>query len=390
MRISSRLQSVTESTTMAIAARAAELRREGKNVISLSAGEPDFDTPPFVAQAGIDAIRGGQTHYTAAAGTPELRQQISLALARDRGLAYRPNEICVTAGTKPAVWLCLLALLEPGERCIVLAPFWVSYPAMVRLAGAEPVIVPCPEDNGFLPREEALERALQEPGVRGIIFNSPCNPTGAVWPRERVAGLVELCARYDVWIVSDEIYDTIHYGNTEIVCPAGLPGGRERTVSINGLSKAFAMTGWRLGWLAAPEPVVDAVLRIQSQAIGNACSISQAAALTALEAERDTATRGMVAAFQERRDFLVSALEELPGMTLHPPAGAFYAFPGVRRLLEARRVDDVRLCQSMLEEIGVAIVPGSAFGEPGHVRFSFAASLEDIREALSRLSDWLE
>jgi aspartate aminotransferase len=375
---------------MAISARAAELRAAGAEVISLAAGEPDFETPAPIAEAGIAAIRAGDTHYTAADGTAALRGAIAKAMARDHGLEYRASEVCVTAGTKSAIALCLLALVEEGDEVIVPAPYWVSYPPLVEMAGGVPRVVETTEDNGFVPTLAQLERTLAEPRVRGILVNSPSNPSGQVWPEERVHALVELCRKHDRWIVSDEIYTRIRYGETRPISPAECPGGRECTAVLNGLSKAFAMTGWRLGWVAGPSKMISAVKSVQSHTIGNPCTISQAAALAALSDEGNALVQVMVDAFRERCDWFVPALQALPGITLRPPEGAFYVFPGVAALCEAHGTDDIGLCKMLLDELQIATVPGTAFGTPGHVRLSFAASLDNLRTAVERLHAWLK
>ncbi len=389
MRISSRIEQVRESTTLAIAARAAELRAAGRNIISLAAGEPDFATPSAASEAGIQAIRNGETHYTPVAGIAPLRKAVSEAIARDYDLNYDPSQICISAGTKPAIWLALTALLEPGDLVVVVAPYWVSYPDIVALAGGEVLLLETDEQNGFVPTQEQLETALGSPGVRGILINSPSNPTGAIWPPERIEQLVAICARRDRWIVSDEIYSELHFDDTRVVSPTQIPGGRERTVLLNGFSKTYAMTGWRMGWLAAPPELVRGVIRAQSQLMGNACSISQAAALEALAPRNRGDVDKMIDAFRKRRAFLIPAVQRIEGFSLHPPSGAFYAFPGVQPLIAARGLaDDVALAKTLLEQTEVATVPGTAFGRPGHIRLSFAASLEDLHEAMERIWRW--
>lgn len=389
VKISSTLQLISESTTLAITARAAELRSSGKDVISLSAGEPDFRTPEIPSRGGIAAIEGGKTKYTAAAGLPELRDAVSRSLARDFGLEYSRAEICITAGTKPAINLSLISLIEIGDPVIVLAPYWVSYPDLVRLAGGEPVILQAREEDEFLPDLDELG-ALLAKGASGVILNSPCNPTGTVWPRERIEALVGLCTQHDAWILSDEIYAQILYDGAEHVSPAQVPGGRERTVVLNGFSKSFSMTGWRIGYLAAPAEFTASVIRSQSQMIGNACTPSQHAAIAALSDEAQAARLQMVEAFTERRAFMVRALPELPGFTLRSPKGAFYLFPGVQRVLDQLGIDDVTLAKRLLDESLLAVVPGSAFGLPGHLRLSFASSIEELRRAVERLHEFLE
>ena len=388
MKISSTLQLISESATLAITARAAELRGAGKDVISLSAGEPDFQTPEIPSLGGIRAIESGKTKYTSAAGLPELRAAVARSLARDFGMDYERNEICITAGTKPAIHLSLLSLLEKGDRVIVLAPYWVSYPDLVRLAGGEPVLLQGHEEDDFLPNEAEIAKLLEE-GASGIILNSPCNPTGTVWPEARIAGLIELCKEHDAWILSDEIYAQILYDGAKHVSPAQLPGGRERTVVLNGFSKAFSMTGWRIGYLAAPEELTHSVIRAQSQMIGNPCTPSQHAAIAALTEDAQPARLQMVEAFTDRRAFMIEALPKLPGFTLRSPEGAFYLFPGVQAALDQLGIDDVELAKRLLDEALLAVVPGTAFGLPGHIRMSFASSIDELRRAVDRLESFL-
>ncbi|PIE23915.1 MAG: aspartate aminotransferase [Planctomycetota bacterium] len=388
MKISSTLALISESTTLAITARAAKLRSEGRDVISLSAGEPDFQTPEIPSQGGIRAIKTGKTKYTAAAGLPLLRAAVARSLARDFGMKYSREEICITAGTKPAIHLSLLSLLEKGDRVIVMAPYWVSYPDLVRLAGGVPLLLQGHEEDDFLPDEAEIAKLFEE-GASGIILNSPCNPTGTVWPRERIASLVQLCEKHDAWILSDEIYGQILYDDAEHVSPAQLPGGRERTVVLNGFSKSFSMTGWRIGYLAAPENLTQSVIRAQSQMIGNPCTPSQHAALAALSEDSQASRLEMVEAFAERRAYMLDAIPKLPGFTLRAPEGAFYLFPGVQGALQKLGIDDVEFAKRLLDEALLAVVPGSAFGLPGHLRVSFASSIDDLQHAVERIESFL-
>lgn len=390
MHISSRLDAISESKTLAITSRAAELRAEGKDIISLSAGEPDFPTPAPIAEAGIQAIRDGKTRYTPVPGIPELRALVAQHLARDYDLDYDASEICVTASVKAGLTLALLGLGEPEDKVILPAPYWVSYPEVVGLSRAIPEILPCSETNGFLPTIPDLEAALSGDGVAGIILNSPSNPSGAVWPESLLEALIEICAEYDCWILSDEIYARVTYDDARYVSPASLPGGKERTIVLNGLSKVYSMTGWRIGYMAAPRELITAVTALQSHALGNPPTISQYAALEALSDRGVDYPNEMLEAFRKRRAWLGNALAKLPGFTLHMPAGAFYMFPGVHAILEARGIDDIELAQELLEEAQVALVPGSAFGAPGHIRFSFAASMDKLQEAIRRIEEWLQ
>jgi len=389
VNISSRFADASESPTLAITQRARELRAAGKQILSLSAGEPDFPTPAAIAEAGIAAIRSGKTRYTAAAGTQSLRDRVSEALARDFGLDYAPREICISASTKPGIFLSLCGILEDGDEVVVPAPYWVSYPEMVRLAGGQAVMLPCHERDGFLPDPERLEAALARPRVRGILWNSPNNPSGAVWPEPRVAELVGMCRRLDRWILADEIYSKIVYDGRH-VSPGAVAGGKDVTVVLGGLSKSYSMTGWRLGWIAGPEHLVGPTIRVQGQLFGNACSISQAAAEVALGDEGSAACREMVAAFAARRDYLLAAIPKVRGLTLYPPDGAFYLFPGCQEILDGLGIDDEQLAVRLLDEAEIAVVPGTAFGAPGHIRLSFAASMETLEQAVARLSEWID
>ncbi|MFQ5504763.1 MAG: pyridoxal phosphate-dependent aminotransferase [Planctomycetota bacterium] len=389
MKISSPFAATAESPTLAITQKAAELSAAGRDIISLSAGEPDCSTPSAAAEAGIQAIRNGNTHYTPSAGIPELRDAICRSLERDFDLSYARHEVCATASTKPAIFLSLCAILEPGDEVVLMVPYWVSYPEMVRLAGGRTVLLSTREEDGFVPRLADLEACLARPRVRAILLNSPGNPAGAVWPKQRTHELVDLCRRHDCWILSDEIYAHILYGTARHLSPAAVEGGRERTVVLNGLSKAYSMTGWRIGFLAGPSELVASVIRVQSHLFGNPCTISQAAAEVALDEDGTACVTEMVAAFSKRRDFLLEQLSSIPELSLHAPEGAFYLFPGVKRLLDRTGGDDLRLAQRLLEEARIAVVPGSAFGAPGHIRLSFAASLEALEEAMRRLKQWL-
>ncbi len=390
MHISSRLDAISESKTLAITSRAAELRAEGKDIISLSAGEPDFATPEPVAEAGIRAIREGKTRYTSVPGMPELRKRVTEHLARDFQLDYDWKEVCITASVKAGLSLALLALAEPGDKVVLPAPYWVSYPEVVGLSRACPEILQCSDANGFIPTVPQLEAALSAEGVRGFILNSPSNPSGAVWSESQLTALVEICAANDVWILSDEIYARVTYEGVPSISPANIPGGKERTIVLNGLSKVYAMTGWRIGYVAAPRELIQAITALQSHALGNPPTISQYAAMEAFSERGVDYPAPMLEAFTERRAWLCQALQNLPGFTLNRPMGAFYVFPGVQAILEERGIDALELARLLLDEAGVAVVPGTAFGAPGHIRLSFAASLEQIQEAMRPIEEWLK
>lgn len=386
LQLSSKARAVEESTTLAISARAGALRAAGKPVISLSAGEPDFGTPEPIRRAGIAAIEGGHTRYTATSGIPALREQGAAWLGRAFGLDLAgAEEVMVTAGAKPALHLAFTTLLEPGDRVLVPAPYWVSYPDLVRLSGGEPVVLPACPDQGFVHTPEQIAAAARENGAKGIVLNFPNNPSGAVPEADWVARVVEACAREDLWILSDEIYGLILYDGARHVSPAAVPGGRDRTIVVTGGTKSHSLTGWRVGLMAGPADVIAAAGRIQSQAIGNTCTISQHACIACVTEDFEDELRTRLASFDERRRFLVETLPKIPGLALEAPRGAFYAFVDARELCAARAQDDVAFCQDLLESVHVAAVPGTAFGCPGFVRLSYAASMDDLREASDRL-----
>jgi aspartate aminotransferase len=384
-----RSRRIEESVTLAIAARAAKLKAAGRDVVSLGAGEPDFPTPESIARAGAEAIEQGRYRYTAASGVPELRAGGAAWFESTFGLDYTPDEVMVTAGAKPALHMALDTIVEPGDRVLVLAPYWVSYPALVRMAGGEPVILEQVPEQGFVHAAAAIDAAVRRHAVRGIVTNFPNNPSGAVPTREQMQALVKVAAAHDLWIVSDEIYALLRYDGAEHVSPAMVPGGRQRTLIVNGFTKSHTLTGWRIGFLAGPAAVIEAASRIQSQVLGNPCTISQHAALAACAEPPFAEVERRLPALDERRRFLCEQIPRLPGLALHPPRGAFYALVDARQLCWDRGLDDLQLCEQLLEEQLLAIVPGSAFGAPGFVRLSYAASMDDLRRAVARLRAFL-
>jgi aspartate aminotransferase len=380
-----RARRIEESPTLAIIGRAARLRAEGKDVIALGAGEPDFPTPEPIAQAGIAAIQQGRTRYTAAAGTAELRQAGADWFRATYGLPFTADEVLVTAGAKPALHMALSTVVEKGDRVLVLAPYWVSYPALVTMADGEPVVLPPVPEDGFVHRAEAIDAAAARTGARGILLNFPNNPSGACASRAQIEAIVQVCRARDLWILSDEIYGLLRYDDQGHTSPAAVPGGRERTMVVNGFTKSHTMTGWRIGFLAGPKPVIAAAARIQSQVLGNACTISQEAALHGCRHPLPDEVARRVQAFDERRRYLVEECNRIDGLRLLPPQGAFYALVDVRQWCERLRCDDVGLAERLLEQQLVAGVPGAAFGIPGFLRFSYAASLDELRRAVERL-----
>lgn len=385
-----RSRRIEESATLAISAQAARLRAAGKDVVSLGAGEPDFWTPGPIAEAGIRAIEQGNTRYTPAPGTPELRAAGANWLQRTFGLRYTADEVMVCAGAKAALHIALDTIVEPGDSVLILAPYWVSYPALVAMADGKPVVLPAVPDAGFIHTAAAIDAAAKQSRARGILLNFPNNPSGVVPTRAQLQAIVDVAVANDLWIVSDEIYSMLLYDDAEHFSPAALPGGHERTIVVNGFTKSHTLTGWRTSFLAGPRAIVDAACRIQSQVLGNPCTISQAATLAACEIPLpDEQTRRMLA-FDERRRYLLREINTIPGMRLSVPKGAFYALVDVRELCKARGIDDVTVCQQLLHQHLLAVVPGSAFSVPGFVRLSYAVAMEQLQKATARLRDYAE
>lgn len=372
---------------MSISARAKELAAAGRNVLNLSAGEPDFDTPEFIRRAAVAALERGETHYTAVEGTTALKGAIAGKLKRENGLEYDAAEIMATCGAKHGLFNACLALLNAGDEVVIPAPYWVSYPAMVQIAEAKSIFVPCPSETGFKLTPEALATALTERS-RILILNSPNNPSGAVYSRAELRALGDVIAGHDnLIVVTDDIYEHLLYTDDEPFSnlPMEVPQLRERCLVINGVSKAYAMTGWRLGYAAGPAWLISAMKKLQSQSTSNPAAVSQAAAKTALEGDQ-TCVREMRAAFRSRRDRFVAALNEVPGVSCALPAGAFYAFADCRDAIDARGLDgDLAFAEWLLEEPGLAAVPGTAFGMPGFVRFSYACDQATLDDAAGRL-----
>jgi aspartate aminotransferase len=377
---------VKPSPTSAVVALAAELRAAGRNIISLGAGEPDFPTPGHIREAGKKAIDDGETRYTPIDGTMDLKLAIQAKFARDNSLHYEPAQILVSSGAKQTCFNACQAILGPGDEAIVPAPYWVSYPDMIRLAEAEPVIIDTGIDSGFRVSPEQLEAAIT-PKTRFLFLNSPSNPTGACYSRQQLVELGEVLeAHPHIVIASDEIYEHIHWAEEPFCSFAeACPGLYDRTVTINGVSKGYAMTGWRIGYAGGPTGVISAMKTIQSQSTSNPCSISQVAAAAALNGDQDCVQQ-MRDAYRERHAFIVAALNEIPGFECRETDGAFYAFPRVTGVLERMGYgNDTELVSFLLSSADVAMVPGSAFGAPGYVRISFACSLDTLREAVTRI-----
>ncbi|GAB6068295.1 pyridoxal phosphate-dependent aminotransferase [Methylothermus subterraneus] len=383
--LSERVQRIKPSPTLAVSAKASALKAQGRQVIDLGVGEPDFDTPEHIKQAAIEAIRTGMTKYTPVDGIPALKQAIAHKFRRDNGLEYALEQILVSCGGKQSFYNLAQALLNPGDEVLIPAPYWVSYPDMVLLADATPVFIEAGQEQNFKITPEQLEAAIT-PKTRLLVLNSPSNPTGKVYSLEELKALAEvLLCHPHVLIATDDMYEHIlwqgKFANILNACPELYP----RTIVLNGVSKAYAMTGWRIGYAAGPKELIAAMKNIQSQSTSNPASISQAAAVAALEGEQ-SCIRPMVEAFKQRHDFMVAELNRISGINCLPAEGAFYLFPQVTGWIARLGLkDDLELAEFLLERAEIALVPGSAFGAPGHVRVSIATSLDKLQAAVARL-----
>jgi aspartate aminotransferase len=388
--IADRLDRISPSLTIAMTAKARALKAEGRDIISLAAGEPDFDTPRNVKDAAIAAIERGETKYTDVAGTMALRQAVCEKFRRDNGVEYKLEEILVATGGKQVIFDALVATINPGDEAIIPAPCWVSYPDIVSLAEGVPVVVPCGPNQGFRITPEQLEAAIT-PRTKWFILNNPCNPTGAGYSAAELKALAEVLLRQpDVWIFSDDIYEKLTYG-VEFATLVGVePRLKDRTVTMNGCSKAYAMTGWRIGFAGAPVRLIKAMDKLQSQSTSNTSSISQAAAIEALTGPQES-VEAMRVVYQRRRDMVVAGLNQAEGVRCPTPEGAFYVFPDIRGCLgktsaAGRRIEtDEEFCLALLEEQGVAAVHGAAFMFPGHFRISYATDDASLKEACARI-----
>ena len=384
--LSKRVQKVKPSPTLAVTARAAKLKAEGKDIIGLGAGEPDFDTPTFIADAGVDAIRKGLTRYTSVDGTTELKDAIIAKFKRDNDLTYDRSQIIVSSGAKQTCFNVCAALLDPGDECLIPAPYWVSYPDMALLADGVPVSIYAGPTEGYKITPAQLEAAIT-PRSKLLFLNSPSNPTGAAYSKAELKALGAILAKHpDIVIASDEMYEHIYWADEPFTSFAEAnPELYGRTVTINGHSKAYAMTGWRIGYCGGPKEIVAAMATIQGQSTSNASSISQRAATVALNGDQ-TCIRDMNQAFKERHDFVVAGLNSIPGISCLAGAGTFYAFADVNDAMQALGCkDDTAFAELLLVEGGVAVVPGSGFGAPGHMRISFACGLATLEDAIARI-----
>lgn len=389
VRTSERVQRLAPSATVAMAERARVLREQGADVLAFAAGQPDFDTAEPIKQAAARALSAGDTKYPPPAGKPELRQAVCAYLSQWCGLAYEPRQVCITPGAKDALALAFAALLDPGDEVLVPVPYWVSYPEQVRLFDGRPVFIEPRADGSLRLDPQALEAACT-PRTRVLVLNSPCNPSGVVYRRDELEAIAEVVRRRDLFVISDEIYHRLVYEGAEFVSFAALDGMAGRTLTVNGVSKSFAMTGWRLGFAAGEQPVIDAMVRLQGQTTGGPASFVQTAAIEALTGDQ-SAVEQMREAYQRRRRLMCDGLRALPGVQCREPGGAFYVFADVRGTFNRLGVSDADgFAFKLLDEAHVAVVSGSAFGMPTHVRLSFACSDEQIIAGLERIGRWLE
>jgi aspartate aminotransferase len=391
-----RLDRVSPSQTIAISSKARALKAAGRDIISLSAGEPDFDTPANVKAAAIRAIEAGETKYTDVSGTMALRQAVCAKFKRDSDLDYTPSEVMISTGGKQVIYNAMVATLNAGDEVIIPAPCWVSYPDIVALADGTPVIIPCSQNSGFKLRPEDLEAAIT-PKTKWLMLNSPSNPSGAAYTAAELQALAEVLLRHPhVWVLTDDIYEKLVYDGFAFATMAQVaPGLRDRTLTMNGCSKAYAMTGWRIGFCGGPAALIRAMDKLQSQSTSNTSSISQAAAVEALNGPQDFLAE-MTAVYKERRDLVVSMLNTAPGLHCPTPEGAFYVFPALHGCIGKTSrsgvaiTDDESFVTALLDEEGVAAVHGTAFMYPGHFRVSYATDTESLRRACERIRHFCE
>ncbi len=394
--LSATLDRVKPSPTIAVTTKAAELKAAGRDVIGLGAGEPDFDTPKHIQNAGIKAIESGQTRYTAVDGIPQLKEAICAKFKRDNDLIYTPAQVTVGTGGKQVLYNAFMATLNPGDEVIIPAPYWVSYPDMVLLAGGEPVFVEGALEEGFKITPDQLEAAIT-PKTKWFLFNSPSNPTGAGYDWDELKALTNVLKRHPhVWVLTDDMYEHLAFEGYNFCTPAQVePTLYERTLTMNGVSKAYAMTGWRIGYAAGPEPLIKAIRKVQSQSTSNPCSISQWAAIEALNGPQDFLPKN-AALFQRRRDLVVARLNDCPGITCPTPEGAFYVYPSIAGCIGktsaagTKIADDESFATALLEESGVAVVFGAAFGLSPNFRVSYATSDAQLIEACERIKTFCD
>jgi aspartate/methionine/tyrosine aminotransferase len=389
-RVSQRIGAISESATLAVDGKAKALKAAGRPVVGFGAGEPDFPTPGYIVEAAAAACRDPRWHrYTPAAGLPDLREAVAAKTARDSGYEVQAAQVMITNGGKQAVYEGFAALLDPGDEVIVIAPYWTTYPESIRLAGGVPVVVPTDEHSGYLATVDQLE-AARTGRTKVLLFVSPSNPTGAVYTPAQVEEIGRWAAGHDLWVMTDEIYEHLVYGDARFASmPAVVPELADRCVVVNGVAKTYAMTGWRVGWLIGPTDVVKAATNLQSHATSNVANVSQVAALAAVTGDL-SAVEAMREVYDRRRRTIVKMLREIPGIECPEPMGAFYVYPSVKGVLGKdirgrRPASSAELCEIVLDEVEVAVVPGEAFGTPGYVRMSYALGDDDLVEGVNRL-----
>jgi aspartate aminotransferase len=383
MQLSSRANSLTPSLSLSVDSKAKAMKSEGLDVCSFGAGEPDFDTPEHIKAAAIAALESGFTKYTPSSGIPELRQAIAEKLELDNGISYKPSQIIVSVGAKHSCYNGILATCQPGDEVVIPSPYWLSYPEMVRLAGAEPIFVQTKEENGWKITRDEFENAMT-PRTKMIILNSPNNPTGAVYTREEIEGIAAVAAEEEILILSDEIYEKLVYDGHEHVSIASLGSEfYDLTITVNGFSKAYAMTGWRLGYLAAPEPIAKAIDSIQSHVTSNPCSFAQKGALAALKGDQQSVA-DMRDEFDMRRQYIIERFSKIQNVSIVKPNGAFYVLANISKL----GLNSQNFADRLLSKANVSVVPGIAFGDDRTVRFSYATSLDVIKKGMDRFEDF--
>jgi len=383
LHVNRRIKDIVGSTTLAITARAKELAAQGHDVVNFGAGEPDFDTPDFIKKAGIKAIESGMTKYTPSIGTQELREAIAAKFQKDNGLVYKANQIVVSCGAKHSLFNIIQVLIDDGDEVIFQAPYWVSYPEMVKAAGGKSVIIPTTAATGFKMTPDLLKKYIT-PKTKMLIINSPSNPTGVMYHKEELAKIAEICVAHKIYVISDEIYEKLIYDTNEFTSIASL--GREifdLTLTVNGVSKAYAMTGWRIGYAAGAVEIMEYIKKYQDHSTSNPASISQAAALEALKASQESIDQ-MCGIFKKRRDLMLQCLDRVPSLSYIRPEGAFYVFCDFSKVGDATVI-----AKQMLDEVKVAGIPGDSFGAPNYIRFSFATSDARIQEGIARVAKWI-
>lgn len=384
LKVNRRIKDVVGSTTLAITARAKELQMQGHDVVSFGAGEPDFDTPDYIKEAAIKAINGGFTKYTPSIGTQDLREAIAAKFLKDSGLSYKPNQIVVSCGAKHSLFNIIQVLVDDGDEVIYQAPYWVSYPEMVKTAGGISVVIQTSQATAFKITPELLKKHITA-RTKLLILNSPSNPTGVMYSAEELLALAKICVEHKIYVISDEIYEKLVYDHVKFCSIASL--GKDifdLTITVNGVSKAYAMTGWRIGYAAGPVEIMEYIKKYQDHSTSNPTSISQAATTAALLASNDT-VEAMCKVFKARRDLILQCLDKIPSISYIKPQGAFYVFCNVSKI-----GDGATVAKQMLDEIKVAVIPGDSFGAPDYIRLSFATSEAKIQDGLARIAKWAE